>query len=55
MVKDLRTKVETGNVDRVLDGDFDPFIKAFLMQKATAAAREGTAVPVPPKKSAGTT
>jgi peptide chain release factor 2 len=33
MVKDLRTKVETGNVDRVLDGDFDPFIKAYLMQK----------------------
>ena len=34
MVKDVRTKVETGNVDRVLDGDFDPFIKAYLMQKA---------------------
>ena len=45
MVKDLRTKVETGNVDRVLDGDFDPFIKAYLMQKATAQA----AAP-PPKK-----
>ena len=38
MVKDVRTKVETGAVDRVLDGDFDPFIKAYLMQKATAAA-----------------
>ena len=38
MVKDLRTKVETGNVDRVLDGDFDPFIKAYLMQKAARAA-----------------
>ena len=36
MVKDLRTKVETGAVDRVLDGDFDPFIKAYLMQKAGA-------------------
>ena len=36
MVKDLRTKLETGAVDRVLDGDFDPFIKAYLMQKATA-------------------
>ena len=34
MVKDLRTKVETGAVDRVLDGDFDPFIKAYLIQKA---------------------
>ena len=47
MVKDLRTKVETGNVDRVLDGDFDPFIKAFLMQKATAQAA------APPTKEAG--
>ena len=45
MVKDLRTKVETGNVDRVLDGDFDPFIKAFLMQKATAAAERGAGAP----------
>ena len=36
MVKDLRTKAETGAVDRVLDGDFDPFIKAYLMQKATS-------------------
>jgi len=34
MVKDLRTKVEVGAVDRVLDGDFDQFIKAYLMQKA---------------------
>ena len=37
MVKDLRTKVEIGAVDRVLDGDFDPFIKAYLTQKAAAA------------------
>ena len=34
MVKDVRTKVEVGAVERVLDGDFDPFIKAYLMQKA---------------------
>ena len=34
MVKDLRTKMETGAVERVLDGDFDPFIKAYLMKKA---------------------
>ncbi len=34
MVKDLRTQMETGNVERVLDGDFDPFIKAYLMAKA---------------------
>jgi peptide chain release factor 2 len=31
MIKDLRTNVETGNVDRVLDGDLDDFIKACLL------------------------
>ncbi len=35
MVKDHRTKMEVGNVDRVLDGDLDGFIKAYLMQKAS--------------------
>jgi len=38
LVKDLRTQMETGNVERVLDGDFDPFIKAFLMKKAGASS-----------------
>lgn len=31
MIKDLRSGHETGNVDAVLDGDLDPFIKAYLM------------------------
>lgn len=31
MVKDLRTKVEIGHVDRVLDGDIDEFIKSNLL------------------------
>ncbi len=31
MVKDLRTKVERGDVQKVLDGDIDPFIRAFLL------------------------
>lgn len=31
MVKDLRTGVETGNVDKVMDGDLDEFITAQLM------------------------
>ena len=31
MAKDLRTKVEIGNVDRVLDGDIEEFIKASLL------------------------
>jgi peptide chain release factor 2 len=35
MVKDHRTKVEIGNIDRVLDGDLDGFIKSYLMQKTT--------------------
>lgn len=34
MVKDVRTGVETGNVDAVLDGDIDQFIVAFLRTKA---------------------
>ena len=34
MVKDHRTKHEVGNVSRVLDGDLDEFIKAYLFRKA---------------------
>jgi peptide chain release factor 2 len=30
MIKDHRTKLEVGDVDRVLDGDLDPFIRAYL-------------------------
>jgi len=32
MVKDLRTNVETSNVQNVLDGDIDEFLKAWLME-----------------------
>lgn len=32
LVKDLRTNHETGNVQSVLDGELDEFIKAFLME-----------------------
>tara|TARA_R110000744_G_scaffold37997_7_gene86934 strand:+ start:3721 stop:4707 length:987 start_codon:yes stop_codon:yes gene_type:complete len=31
LVKDVRTGQETGNVDNVMDGDIDQFLKAFLM------------------------
>ena len=34
MVKDHRTKYQVGDVERVLDGDLDDFIKAFLMKRA---------------------
>ena len=34
LVKDLRTREQTGDVNRVLDGDIDQFIKAYLMKKA---------------------
>ena len=30
MVKDLRTNVERGNAQGVLDGDIDPFLEAAL-------------------------
>lgn len=31
LVKDVRTAEETGNVDAVMDGAIDPFLKAYLM------------------------
>ncbi|MGE3844634.1 MAG: peptide chain release factor 2 [Vicinamibacterales bacterium] len=34
MVKDHRTKEQVGDVNRVLDGDIDGFIKAYLMRKS---------------------
>src|SRR4029077_10137858 len=37
LVKDHRTKFEMGDVDRVLHGDLDPFIRNFLL-----ARRKGT-------------
>ena len=37
LVKDHRTKEEVGDVQRVLDGDIDPFIKTYLMRKASGS------------------
>jgi peptide chain release factor 2 len=31
LIKDVRSGHETGNVDAVLNGDIEPFLKAYLM------------------------
>lgn len=36
LVKDTRTKLERGNVDAVLSGDIDDFIKAYLLARKAA-------------------
>ena len=41
LVKDHRTKEEVGNVDRILDGDLDGFIKVYLMRKASGTLGQG--------------
>jgi peptide chain release factor 2 len=38
MVKDHRTNLETGNVQKVMDGDVMPFIEAYLKQMRKEAA-----------------
>jgi peptide chain release factor 2 len=38
MVKDHRSKVEVGDVDRVLDGDLTPFIRGYLLMRREAAS-----------------
>jgi peptide chain release factor 2 len=42
MIKDHRTKVERGDVDKVLNGDIDDFMRAYLM----ARRRGGSLAPV---------
>jgi peptide chain release factor 2 len=42
MVKDHRTKFEVGDVDRVMDGDLDEFIKTTLIAKARGTLGQGT-------------
>jgi peptide chain release factor 2 len=41
MVKDLRTGVETSNVQGVIDGDLDPFVNAWLRAGCPAKRMEG--------------
>jgi peptide chain release factor 2 len=42
MVKDHRTKEQVGDVNRVLDGDLDQFVKAYLMKKASGTLSAAT-------------
>jgi len=43
LVKDLRSKLSLGDVDRVLEGDLDPLIHAFLVWRRTGkTAGDGT-------------
>jgi peptide chain release factor 2 len=43
MVKDHRTKEQVGDVDRVLEGDIDGFIKVYLMKRASGTLGEPVA------------
>jgi peptide chain release factor 2 len=53
MVKDHRTGAEVGDADRVLDGDLDPFIEAWLKgQMGSAAGAAGTSDGARPGTSA---
>ncbi|HVC71427.1 MAG TPA: peptide chain release factor 2 [Acidimicrobiales bacterium] len=45
LVKDLRTQLETGNVDAVLDGDIDAFIESELRRLRTAGGGNGSTAP----------
>ena len=40
LVKDHRTKEQVGDINRVLDGDIDVFIKSFLMKKSSGTLGE---------------
>ena len=43
MIKDHRTKHQEGQVDKVLNGDVDPFIKTYLMRKAAGTLGQPSA------------
>ncbi len=38
LIKDVRTRVEVGDTERVLDGDLDPFIRAYLLSRRAGAS-----------------
>jgi peptide chain release factor 2 len=50
LIKDHRTKTEVGDVDKVIDGGLDPFIRAYLrMRRAEGEPGAASAEPQPAK------
>ena len=47
MAKDHRTKVEVGDVDKVLDGYLEPFLRGYLLAKRRGTDGDNGALPVP--------
>jgi peptide chain release factor 2 len=43
IAKDHRTKVEVGDVDKVLDGYLEPFLRGYLLAKRRGTATDGEA------------
>ena len=43
-MKDVRSSLETANVDAVLDGDIDAFIEGYLLAAAGGTLHKGGAV-----------
>ena len=41
LIKDHRTKVEVGDVDRVIDGDLQPFIRGYLLMRRNEQKGDG--------------
>src|SRR2546426_1582439 len=49
MIKDHRTGFERGDVQNVLNGDIDSFVKTYLLSRSRPAAGSQTALPATPR------
>ena len=47
LIKDHRTKLSVGDVDRVLDGDLEPLIHAWLVWRKTGKQTAGEGADLP--------
>jgi peptide chain release factor 2 len=47
MIKDHRTKLSIGDVDRVIDGDLEPLIHAWLVWRKTGKTAGDTGGEIP--------